>query len=276
MVTDDSSFRICSDLAAEAMDAGTTGISAQPSVMRLGDGAETSLIGAKFTFDEIYGKALLNFLPPVIYVPSGSASAESLKTILRRLGEEIDGPRLGSGLVVNHLALIALVQAVRVSLSCEERPCTGWLGALADHKISTSLRMMHSDVARRWTLVDLATAVGMSRSSFAERFKALVGMPPLDYLLHWRIHLAARKLLGSNRSISAVASEVGYESESAFSNAFKRTMGNSPKAFRMRVARRDGSSNRLPRDGTKSEFDASTDVPSGGGPRGTNSIRADN
>jgi AraC-like DNA-binding protein len=118
-------------------------------------------------------------------------------------------------------------------VACKQHPSQGWLGALADPKIGAALRLMHDDVAKRWTVADLAAAVGMSRSSFALRFKQLVSLAPLDYLVQWRMHLAARALHKSSRSISSIAFDLGYDSESAFSNAFKRIMGSSPKSFRL-------------------------------------------
>lgn len=234
LATDGSTVRIGTDLSMASADHAMHLTTAAPAVLRIGNGVETSLIGAKFKFDEGHARSILGFLPPTIYVRSGSQSAESLQAILHRLEDEIDTPRLGRELVVDHLVHLALVQALRAYLTCAECPRQGWLGALADRQISTSLKMMHDDVTRRWTVAELGAAVGMSRSSFAQRFKALVGVPPLDYLMQWRIYLASRMLLSGGNPISMVASELGYESESAFSNAFKRIIGYSPREFRMR------------------------------------------
>jgi AraC-like DNA-binding protein len=229
----DSGFRICNDLTAEAVDFHDVLMDSDDAVIRLGTGAETSLIGGRFTFNDVYARPLLDLLPPTIYIRASSESAAALRGILTRLEQELDGCQLGRALVLDHLAHVALVHALRAYVACKQHPSQGWLGALADAKIGEALRLMHDDVAKRWTVADLAAAVGMSRSSFALRFKQLVSLAPLDYLLQWRMHLAARALHKSSRSISSIAFDLGYDSESAFSNAFKRIMGSSPKSFRL-------------------------------------------
>jgi AraC-like DNA-binding protein len=229
----DSGFRICNDLTAEAVDFHDALMESDDAVIRLGTGSETSMIGGRFTFDDVYARPLLDLLPSTIYIRSTSQSAAALRSILNRLEQELDSSQLGKALVVDHLAHAALVHALRAYVACKNHPSQGWLGALADAKIGEALRLMHEDVAKRWTVADLAGAVGMSRSGFALRFKQLVALAPLDYLLQWRMHLATRALLKSNRSISSIAFDLGYDSESAFSNAFKRVMGCSPKTFRL-------------------------------------------
>ena len=104
----------------------------------------------------------------------------------------------------------------------------GWISALADPRIGKALTLLHSDVARRWTVPMLASEVGMSRSAFTQRFAQRVGHPPLDYLTRWRMVLAQRKL-NEGESVATVAAMVGYSSQSAFSHAFKRTFGHTPK-----------------------------------------------
>jgi transcriptional regulator GlxA family with amidase domain len=127
------------------------------------------------------------------------------------------------------LAQILFVQALR-SYS-EGDASMGWLGALSDPRIGDALRLMHGAVDRAWTVAELAAAVGMSRSSFAERFKARVGIGAFEYLLRWRMQLATQALRSRETSISTLSASLGYASESAFSNAFKRTMGTSPRRY---------------------------------------------
>jgi AraC-like DNA-binding protein len=231
----DSSFLIGSDLTMAAVDFHDALAASGDAVIQLGTGAETTMIGARFTFDDGHARPLLDLLPSTIYIRSGTQSAAALRAILGRLEQELDDCALGRALVVDHLAHVALVHALRAYVACKQHPSQGWLGALVDPKIGAALRLMHGDVAKRWTVADLAGAVGMSRSGFALRFKLLVGLAPLDYLLQWRMHLAARALHKSNRAISSIAFDLGYDSESAFSNAFKRIMGCSPKAFRLHL-----------------------------------------
>jgi AraC-like DNA-binding protein len=107
----------------------------------------------------------------------------------------------------------------------------GWLFALADPQIRAAIASMHDDPARKWTLQDLAKRAGMSRSTFALKFKQTVGSSPMEYLTRWRMLLAADRLAHSNDSISMVAPSLGYESESAFSAAFKKIMGCSPRQY---------------------------------------------
>lgn len=111
----------------------------------------------------------------------------------------------------------------------------GWLGALGDDRVGAALRAMHADVAHRWTLEELASVAGMSRSAFAASFKSLVGSAPLEYLIHWRMSLARDALRHDTRSISDLAFATGYASESAFSTAFRRVVGASPTQFRDRA-----------------------------------------
>jgi AraC-like DNA-binding protein len=232
-LSSDTGFRICNDLDAEAVDIHDALMDSDDAVIRLGTGAETAMIGGRFTFNDIHARPLLDLLPPLIYIRSTSGSAGPLRSILNRLEQELEGSQLGKALVVDHLAHAALVHAIRAYVACKQHPSEGWLGALAEPKIGEALRLMHADVAKRWTVADLAGAAGMSRSGFALRFKQLVGLAPLDYLVQWRMHLAARLLLRSARSVSSIAFDLGYDSESAFSNAFKRVMGCAPTTFRL-------------------------------------------
>jgi AraC-like DNA-binding protein len=107
----------------------------------------------------------------------------------------------------------------------------GWLFALADKQMGAAINAMHGDPAQRWTLQDLAERAGMSRSTFALKFKATVGESPMEYLTRWRVLLAGDRLANSGDPISVIARSLGYESESAFSTAFKRVMGCSPRQY---------------------------------------------
>lgn len=130
---------------------------------------------------------------------------------------------------------MVLVQIFRAHLASGV-PTLGWLGALADPKIGAALGLMHAEIARPWRVDDLARAVAMSRTAFAQRFKSLVGVAPLKYLTAWRIAVANFALKTSDKSISAVAESVGYGSDVSFSAAFRRVMGHSPGKSRARDA----------------------------------------
>jgi AraC-like DNA-binding protein len=116
------------------------------------------------------------------------------------------------------------------------RAGAGWLQALGDPRVGAAIRLLHAEPARRWQLQELAAAAGMSRSNFALRFKQLAGLAPLDYLLRWRMRLGAKALRGGSDPVSAIAWALGYQSESAFSHAFKRINGMSPQAYRRNAA----------------------------------------
>jgi AraC-like DNA-binding protein len=132
-------------------------------------------------------------------------------------------------LVAQHLAHMMLIQALRLYLA--EGSGIGWLHALVDKQISAAMNALHDDPAHSWTVLELAERVGMSRSAFALKFKAMVGASPMEYLIHWRMLLAGDRLAHSSDSISVIALSLGYESESAFSTAFKRVMGCSPRYY---------------------------------------------
>ena len=144
---------------------------------------------------------------------------------------ELRAPQPGGYLIIEHLAHMMLVQALRLHLTEGAGPRVGWLFALSDRQISTALNAMHENPAHRWTLQELASRAGMSRSSFALKFKALVGTSAMDYLVNWRMALAGERLENSKDPISIIAPSLGYESEAAFSTAFKRVMGCAPREY---------------------------------------------
>jgi AraC-like DNA-binding protein len=125
-----------------------------------------------------------------------------------------------------------LVQALRLHLAEGSRGGVGWLLALADKQMSAAIDSMHDYPAHRWTLQELADRVGVSRSTFALKFKQTVGESPMEYLTRWRMLLAGDKLANSSDPISVSAPSLGYESESAFSTSFKKVMGCSPRQYR--------------------------------------------
>ena len=133
------------------------------------------------------------------------------------------------------------VEAVRRYVESLPPGQTGWLAGLRDPHVGQALGLIHQSPARPWTVQRLGRAVGRSRSALAERFTALIGQPPMQYLTQWRLALAAHRLQGSQRPAAAVAEEVGYDSEAAFSRAFKREFGLPPAAWRRRGAEAPGT-----------------------------------
>ena len=173
---------------------------------------------------------LLGALPPIVHIREETDKA-ALRWSVERMMQELRDPQPGSALVVQHLAQMLLVQALRAHLAEGARGGVNWLFALADKQMSAAIDAMHADPSRRWTLQDLAERAGMSRSTFALRFKETVGSSPMDYLTRWRMLLAGDRLTSSGDPISVISPALGYESESAFSTAFKRVMGCSPRQY---------------------------------------------
>ena len=200
-------------------------------IVRYGDGGEKmSAAGGRFTFDAHTSELLLKSLPPLIHVPATSESAGPLRAVLDLLRLETDSVRPGASIAAVTLANMVLVQILRQHLASGKTP-PGWLSALADPKIGAALGCIHADVSRRWKVEELASAVAMSRTTFTERFKALVGVPPLKYLTDWRISLASAALR-EGKNLSSIAESVGYGSDAAFNSAFKRLTGQSPGRYR--------------------------------------------
>jgi AraC-like DNA-binding protein len=228
-------YRISGDLDTEPADGNALFAAAGADrILRYGtEDPTTVVIGGSITFDELNARLLLDALPPLVTVRGSTDPASVLSSALELLAYETAAPRPGAALMTGHLARILFVQALRAHLASPDAPSSsGWLGALADPQIGAALSLMHQDVARRWTVRELAAAVTMSRSGFADRFKALVGVAPIDYLLQRRMQTAGKALRDGDRTVSVIATAWGYSSESAFSNAFKRVMGQSPGQYR--------------------------------------------
>jgi AraC-like DNA-binding protein len=184
------------------------------------------------------GEALLvQALPPVGHVRAADAS--SLRGSLDRLIDEVTGNRMGSSFAIRQYGQLLLLDVLRAYVDQAELP-SGWLRVLTDERLRPAVTLMHAEPGRGWRLDELAHASAMSRTSFAERFRTVAGVPPLTYLNSWRMKLAQRALRDGDTRVGALAAELGYSSESAFSNAFKREVGIAPLRYRSRI--RDESS----------------------------------
>jgi AraC-like DNA-binding protein len=178
------------------------------------------------------GLALLGAaLPGLVHVQAGTPAAARSGDLVGRLFDEASSGRLGSAFAMRQNGQLLLLEVLRAYLEREEPP-VGWLRLLADEPLAPALRLMHDQPGRPWGLVELARAAGMSRTSFAERFRDVAGTPPLAYLSRWRMLLARRALRDPDARVGAVAADLGYGSDSAFSTAFKRETGMSPLQYR--------------------------------------------
>lgn len=225
------SFRLTNDLEMEPLDAIPffTGGSKRGSI-NIVQGGGCCVIGGHFTFVGNYASTLLETLSPVILLQS-PADQETIQWSLEKLRQELLRPQAGSSLIAQHLAHMMLIQVLRIHISDATQSRTGWLAALGDKQMSAALEAMHDAPGRHWTLEDLGAHVGMSRSTFANRFKDIVGTSPMEYLTRWRMLLAGDRLSTTDDTLFDIAHALGYESESAFSVAFRRVMGCSPRKY---------------------------------------------
>lgn len=200
-------------------------------IVRYGEtGAKASAAGGRFVFDANTSELLLKSLPSLIHIPAAAETVPALRGLLDLLRLETETSRPGASVAAASLANMVLVQVLREHLASGAY-MRGWLGALADRKIGAALTLIHADVTRPWKVGELAAAVAMSRTTFSERFRTLVGLTPIDYLTEWRIAKAGAALR-EGKSIASVAESVGYGSEAAFNSAFKRIVGESPGRYR--------------------------------------------
>jgi AraC-like DNA-binding protein len=231
-------FRLASDLSLEPAAAVEVFRDRVDRIARVGAGEDFFYLGGHVAVDPAALDLLLDVLPPVIHVRAGSTEAMVLRWVLDQLYREMVTDRPGSVVASRQLAQLMFVQVLRTHIEASDLPA-GWLRAIGDRQIAPALRLMHGEPGRNWQLGELAKAVGMSRTTFALRFKTVTGLAPLSYLMTWRMRLAERALRDGSVPVSALAFQLGYTSESAFSNAFKRVTGIAPKRYRTSVRQGD-------------------------------------
>lgn len=230
LLTQRRPFTLASDLSLDPIDAGPIYAAAEHGVATCNGGGDFFLIGGRYDFSGSHADVLFGALPPLVHVREASNQASVLRWSLDQLASELREGQPGGALVAEHLAHIMLVQVLRLYLAGQQGG-VGWLFALSDKRIGAAVNAMHAEPARRWRLDELASVAGMSRSTFAQKFKQRVGLSPMDYLTRWRMLIAGDRLGNVGESIAAIAISLGYESESAFSTAFKRTMSCSPRQY---------------------------------------------
>jgi len=227
------SYVLSSDPGVPPLDAMDLFSRAGRTTVQLGDGGEFAHLGGHVLLDPVSGRLLLDVLPPWIHIRASSPHATTFRWLLEQLVGEQRGNLPGAQLASGQLAQLLFIQILRAHLETAGRMPANWLRALGDPRIAPALRLMHAEPGRAWGLHELAKACAMSRTTFAAHFKAIAAVPPLTYLTEWRMRLAERALRGDHISIGSLAQSLGYGSESAFSNAFKRCVGASPKKYRL-------------------------------------------
>jgi AraC-like DNA-binding protein len=174
---------------------------------------------------------LIAALPRLLHVPAGEGG-DWLTPVLQQAVIASQNKRPGSEALLERLSETMFVDAVRRYIDTLPDQSGGWLGGLRDRYVGRALALLHAEPSRDWTIEALAGAVALSRSALYERFVQLIGQPPMHYLTHWRMQLAAKLLRESRAPVASIALEVGYDSEAAFSRAFKRVAGKPPAAWR--------------------------------------------
>ena len=209
---------------------------ALPFMLRTGgEGpSDTHLICGFFSCDVRPFNPLLDALPRLMRVGPNVSNGSNglLDQFIRFATAEMGNKRAGSQSILNRLSELMFVEVVRVHMGQLANNNTGWLAGLRDSMVGRALTLLHGRPTHAWTLEELASEAGASRSVLADRFTHLVGYPPIQYLTQWRMQMAARRLTDPGVSIASVAYEVGYESEAAFSRAFKKLVGRSPGQWR--------------------------------------------
>jgi AraC-like DNA-binding protein len=193
-----------------------------------GGGAPTTIVYGFLRFDRVNLKPMTQLLPSLILIKADQARTLALHTTLQLLASEMAEQQPGSEVAANRLAEVLFIQTLRAHIRSEG--CKrGWLRAIFDPQIGAALRSIHENLGRPWTVELLAGVAGMSRSGFALHFKELLGQTPLEYVTEWRMQKAIQLLQDNGRKLVDIAKTVGYESDAAFSKAFRRIVGMTPR-----------------------------------------------
>ena len=228
-----SDLRLVPVETAHLIDADAAGTDDLIQLRHGGGGAATRFVCGYLACSQSLCRPLLEALPRVLRIPLGDGQAGSLLRELLRTGvSESLSSRPGAESALAKLSELMFVEAMRRYVEGLPPEGRGWLAGIRDPQIGRTLALLHGNPSRAWTVDDLARKVALSRSALAERFATLVGEPPMKYLKRWRLALAAQVLRAGNESIGSVAEYSGYESEAAFTRAFKNEFGLPPAAWR--------------------------------------------
>jgi AraC-like DNA-binding protein len=203
------------------------------SIHHGGTGRRTRMVCGFLGCDSAKDNPVISTLPSLLKlnVEQGGA-AEWIRSTFQYAAEEVSIGRPGSETVLAKLSELLFVETVRRYAETLPEGQTGWFAGLRDPYVARALALLHRDIARRWTVDDLGREVGLSRSALADRFIRLIGVPPMHYLSNWRMQVATQQLRNTNVSLAQVADVIGYDSEAAFSRAFKKAFGKAPATWR--------------------------------------------
>ena len=233
LVRTSTPFTLTSDQSLEPEDSERLIAATRDTRLKLGKGTASpvSLRGGRFVFDTANEELLMSMLPSLVHIEAGDTSSQRVRALLKMNEAESRQPGPGSEFIIVRLMELMLVEILRSQELRVNQENKGLLAALGDPITARSLSAMHREVAHAWTVSGLARLCGVSRSTFAARFRRIVGMGPIEYLLQWRMAVAKDELRRGRRSIGEIAFTIGFLSSSAFSTAFTRAVGFSPKRF---------------------------------------------
>ncbi|AIG01643.1 araC family transcriptional regulator [Pseudomonas fluorescens] len=204
-------------------------------------GPDNKITSGFFKFDSVGGQALMLGLPKFLHVssrpsiePDTLGSKEWLALTVAAMQKEMARPSIGSAIMLSRIIDLMFIWAIRNWLFTAPTEITGWIAALRDSMVGHALALLHSEPGADWTVEKLALEVGQSRSNFANKFGQMVGDSPMRYLTRWRMQLAGKRLRSSNQRVSKIAEDLGYDSDAAFSRAFRRELGLTPTEYRLK------------------------------------------
>lgn len=221
-------FTLACDLATPPVSAHPLLKDAAPGdTVQINEGGSFRLIGTRFLIDAGKMERLLGEMPALIHLPA-AVSGGVLQWSIEQIMAESSRAGPGTSLAIHHLVHLILLEAFRQYLSEAVHLRIGMLHALSDRRLAKAVEAMHREPGHAWTLAELAAHAGLSRSAFADQFRNRVGETPIAYLTRWRMTLACERLRSGGEKLAEIARSLGYESENAFSTAFKRVMGCAP------------------------------------------------
>jgi AraC-like DNA-binding protein len=224
----------------------------------LGGGGDFFMTGARFRLSGLASELLMATLPDVIVIHATandrSAGGETVRWAITQIAAELLLRRPGCSSSIDHLSHVLLIELMRCHLEEGQEGQIGWTAALTDPCLRRALAAMHRDLSGPWTVATLAKEAGLSRTAFAVRFAQRVGQTPLSYLTMWRMLWAAERLDRDGTTVAEAAAEVGYASDSAFTAAFKRTLGTTPRRFADKIEAAASSQIRAAQDSSRPSF----------------------
>jgi AraC-like DNA-binding protein len=203
------------------------------SIHHGGNGKRTRMVCGFLGCASAEGNPVISSLPPLLRLKlERDGAAEWIRSTFQYAAEEVSVGRPGSETVLAKVSELLFVEAVRRYAENLPDGQTGWFTGLREPHVARALALLHHDIARHWTVDDLGREVGLSRSALADRFNRLIGVPPMQYLASWRMQVATERLRTTSASLAQIAESIGYDSEAAFSRAFKKTLGVAPATWR--------------------------------------------